>query len=578
MKRKREIGIFLKIIFSTICFLLLAYLMLIFFHNGELVSAQSGDIIFEVSDGGPAELPADGESELQLNVYLDNCNFGAPITYDSQFSLTVSTTNGQISPTFSSTFDDVFPPQLTLRAGSVPGEAVINAEATYCTPGAVFMAGVCSDMNFIDARCYGSFTVEFIEVEEVVEETQEIVAPTVALEQTEEMGEPTLEPTTEVLPTDEVENETSLASQDDLLRDLEEFLAGEGITAPTPGQIAAGGIALSTLLAGWLVLNQLSGVSAEDSLEVINAWRQGRTPTADQKPPSVVVKPASVDHQSDATIIPSKPPAPTKIPSVDNAVTIQKPPEVITADQTVISPPKQDSATIPYQPPVKPAPATVPTEDQVLQGVNDVQDLDDALKQTNKDFGNFKNSVPDSVRNSEVWKNHVEPKLNKVEELLKKGELDKARTWLDRTEELVKLRNEIDRDLDHLPSDKREAILWTERTLKALGHFASDTYQRIVVDPAKTAGGAVLPSEQAKQWNASMDELNQELSNVAQQVGELPRKAADLFTHGNMKDHAAEELNELYGERDVKVEYPDFMGRGTKKVQELWDHFIGSFK
>jgi len=552
--------------------------MLIFFHNSELVSAQSGEIIFEVSDGGTAEIPADGESELQLNVYLDNCNFGVPISADSQFSLTVSTTNGQISPTLSSTFDDVFPPQLTLRAGNVPGEAVINAEATYCPPGTVFLLGVCSDMNYIDSRCYGMFTVEFNEVEEVVEATEEIVSPTASLEQTEEMVGPTLEVTTEVLPTNEVENETSLPSQDDLLRDLEEFLAGEGVIAPTPGQIAAGGIALSTLLAGWLVLNQLSGVSAEDSLEAINAWRHGRSPAPDQKPPQTVVKPASIDNPSDVTIIPNKPPVPPRIPTTDNAVTIQRPPETMPADQTVVAPPKQDQATVPYQPPVKPTPSPVSVEDDVLRGVNDVQDLDDALKQTNKDFENFKNSVPDPVRNSEVWKTNIEPKFNKVQELLKRGELDKARTWLDRAEELVKLRNEIDRDLDHLPSDKREAILWTERTLKALGHFASDTYQRIVVDPAKNAGGAVLPSDLAKQWNANMDELNQELSNVAQQVSELPRKAADLFTHGNMKDHAAEELNELYGERDVKVEYPDFMGRGTKKVQELWDHFIGSFK
>ncbi len=69
--------------------------------------------------------------------------------------------------------------------------------------------------------------------------------------------------------------------------------------------------------------------------------------------------------------------------------------------------------------------------------------------------------------------------------MIAQGELDTSRAWLDRAEQLLELRNEIDHDLNHLPDDSREAILWTERTLSALGHIASDTYQSLVIDPAK---------------------------------------------------------------------------------------------
>jgi hypothetical protein len=121
-----------------------------------------------------------------------------------------------------------------------------------------------------------------------------------------------------------------------------------------------------------------------------------------------------------------------------------------------------------------------------------------------------------------------------------------------------------------------------------LGHFASDAYQNLVIEPAKNAGGAILPAELSEKWNEHMDELGQALSNVAQQVGELPRQGTRLLTHGNLQDQASEmmqssspviqqegqQIGELY-QRDIPVEYPDFWGRGTKKVSELWNNSLG---
>ena len=110
-----------------------------------------------------------------------------------------------------------------------------------------------------------------------------------------------------------------------------------------------------------------------------------------------------------------------------------------------------------------------------------------------------------------------------------------------------------------------------------------------MIDPAKKAGEALLPGEYAKRWNKSMDELGKALSDVGQQIGELPRKGTRLMTHGNLQDQAngmlqdsspvirqeGQEIRDLYGPRDVKVEYPDFWGKGTKKVRDLWDSSFG---
>ncbi len=212
-------------------------------------------------------------------------------------------------------------------------------------------------------------------------------------------------------------------------------------------------------------------------------------------------------------------------------------------------------------------------EDQVVRNIRDVKDIDDAVKQTREDFETLEGRIPDQVKNSEPWKNHVAPLIEEIKEFIKQGELDKVRTWLDRVENLIELREEVVSGLDHLTPDKQEAMVWTERIIKTLGHIASDTYQTVVVDPAKAAGEQLLPADLQKPWTDAMDELGQEMSNTAQEIGELPRKGAELVTHKNQLEHAPEYIKEeLYGQRDVPVEYPDFWGKGTRKVQELYDH------
>lgn len=547
------------------------------------VVANDGDAEIFVAAGEPGELPADGKSQTLLEVDLSKCRYGGvPVDPDGMFYFTANTTLGRISPTSASSLDnDEIPPLLTLTAGNIPGETTITIEVAYCPPGGVMVFGVCSDQASIDAICRGSTTYTFFEIEPAP--TAEI-EPAPTAENNQAQTNPEQAASSESSPAESDPNTDSTSSDEQpsraqLMREWEEYLAGEGIGAPTPGQVAASGIAITTLLAGWLILNQFSGISVEKSLHVISAWRHGEN-LSEVKPKSPG-KPDSTSSEQppvETTAEPAKP-----VPPVIQA----EPPASVPEAEKV----QQPAPAAPSTP--KPAkdrkPAQEGKEDRVLRGVQDAQDLDDAMKNTREGFDAFEKKVPQEVRDSEAWKKYVEPKLKKFRDMLAKTKLDKARTWLDRSKQLIKLREQINRDLDHLPSDSREAIVWTERTLKTLGHFASDTYQTMVIDPAKAAGNAVLPADLAKRFNTAMDELNKDLATVVQQIGDLPRQGTRLLTHGNLQDQAQQMIDQgdagtretgqmiqdLHGPRDVPVEYPDFWGKGTRKVRELWDSSLG---
>ncbi|MBN1267204.1 MAG: hypothetical protein JXA25_17060 [Anaerolineales bacterium] len=583
-------------------------LVILLFFGLFRVYGQSDGAVIRVAGGYPTQLPADRESQTMLEVDISGCTFGGAAAADAQYAIVATASKGRLSPTFASTLDGGdFPPLLLLESTGTPGESLIQVTISYCPADAVFVLGVCSAPGSVNNECKGSMTFTFVEEEaeatstggsywesdaHATEEAHHHTTEEVDARATEEARHHATE-TADAWGTVEAHHNNEEGSQtvsaNELYQELTDYLAGEGITAPTPGQIGASGIALATLLAGWLVLNQLSGVSTQTSLEVIENWSHGQTPPDAQLSPESTPSPPSQE-------------TPPEDPSESQQERQDQPPEQENEppDSTSLQPPgtvpeadllqdsEQDAETDqePPAPPSRPTPAQESTEDQILHNIQDVQDFDDAVKQTRKDFETFEGNIPESIRNSDIWKNNVENKIEKIKNLLAQGELDKTRTWLDRAEQLLQLRNEVEQDLNYLPSDSQEAILWTERTLRTLGHFASDTYQTLVIDPAKNAGNAVLPSELAQRWNGAMDELNQELSNVAQQVSELPRDGAQLLTHRNLQEQAQQmlqsgeqgtqemghEIQELYGPREVPVEYPDFMGRGTRKVQELWDH------
>jgi hypothetical protein len=411
------------------------------------------------------------------------------------------------------------------------------------------MMGICAAQGYENAICTGSTTVQFVSPDG---------------SQTEE------EPTAEAPGPDQTEQESPSTSQDqpkataeqldertlmvELYADLEEFLAGEGIDAPTPGQIGTSGVAIITLLAGWLVVNQMAGISAETSLDVIKAWRDGERP------------PVGAEVELPADFEDGDVGAEVELP-------VKRP-----------DPAEPDGTTVP-----KRTPAQEGVEDRLLRGIKDAQGYDDSLKKINKDLEAFEGKIPDDVKNSEAWKKHVAPKWNKAKDLAKKGELDKARTWLDRAEKLIKVREEVDRDLDHLPPDQREGIVWVERTLKTLAHVASDAYETFILKPIKAVAEKILPARGARVITKSVDELGQGISDTGQGIGELPRTGGRLFSYGKTQDNLQHTIetdkspglreeaqfhsNVLAGkDRKVKPVYPDWT-KSPRKVMGWYNDF-----
>jgi hypothetical protein len=64
-------------------------------------------------------------------------------------------------------------------------------------------------------------------------------------------------------------------STDELVRDLEEFLAGGRVRAPGAGQAAAAGTATATLIGTWVLINLLSGARLDDLLTAVSRWQGG---------------------------------------------------------------------------------------------------------------------------------------------------------------------------------------------------------------------------------------------------------------------------------------------------------------
>jgi hypothetical protein len=386
------------------------------------------------------------------------------------------------------------------------------------------------------------------------------------------------------------------SSVDDLVKNLKDWLTAGGIKETDPAKVAAGGGAAAVLLATWFIINNRAGVPMEKLEMALGRWRwaqRGSPAVGGGEPPSDVPEGGKIPAKSkkpgslpeDDKIKPgagaeAKPkPGAQKDGKVGVKAEGETPPAAQTPDAADAASPKK---------PVKPAEGES-GEEQAQRYVKDWKDIDDAVENTSKGVKEFIDKIPEGLRNSDKWKKLVEPKLKKLQDLLSKLKLDKGRTWLDRVDKLIELRKEAERDLAHLQPDAREAVIWTERTLRVLSNIATDAFKVMVTDRAKDAGNAILPKQAAEKWAKAMDELHKEMEGLGDGISLAVRRGAFNLTRGKSFGEAVDEMkrssspvirqeaqdleNIKSGPRDVPVEYPKFWERGTNKVDELWTRF-----
>jgi len=89
------------------------------------------------------------------------------------------------------------------------------------------------------------------------------------------------------------DDRTTTVSVDDLAKDLEQFLAGKGVTRTTPGKAAAGSAALSALIAAWVLVNAASGANIADLLRAVQARRRDPGASAPPGTPAATKPPAA---------------------------------------------------------------------------------------------------------------------------------------------------------------------------------------------------------------------------------------------------------------------------------------------
>ena len=362
-------------------------------------------------------------------------------------------------------------------------------------------------------------------------------------------------------PTEEPQSSPSdsdAASVDDLLRDLEEFLAGEGVEAPTAGAAAAGAAATSALLTAWVLTQLLSGSRPQDVIKALAAWREKQRVAA----PPLEQAPASPPRRAEQSIVPGR----------DQSL------------KTDLDPRSRAPAREPEVAPARPAkieqresPTRAPerAEEEARRRVATAEDYVDALEKTRKDFDAALEKVPAGLKDSEFWKNTVKPRLDEVSE---STDPEKIRKVIDELKRILdpKIRTSWDESLRHVPAERREGGVQLERALRALGDAGAAAHKRAIVDRAKQMV-QVLPPDQARAAEQVLDRHQKEVEQVAEGVSTLPRTAAERFQGGEqmnrqldqIKEGDPETYRELQDVRNVPVrpqDRPDF-GKGWRKSE-----------
>jgi hypothetical protein len=329
-----------------------------------------------------------------------------------------------------------------------------------------------------------------------------------------------------------------------LARDLEQFLAGEGVSGPSAAGAAAGGVAVSTLIGAWVLTNLAAGHRLPDLLEAVRTWRRG--------PPPPETKPGP---RAEPTEVRDPPPPPEAPPA-------QSPPPTTASA----------SASAPLMPVPEVRPAEVPAprgvEDRMRRHADDFTDYDDALNKSRKEFQTLADRLEKRFGGTEVWKQRVKPMLDRVSS---STDLSRVRGAVDRLKDLLDIRGDVDRRLSDLPPDQREAVVWLTRGLRTGGYVLSDGHKRLVIDPAKSAISAVLPKKAAAAVNRQLDEQQTGVEKVVRGVSNLPVNATENAVRASqrhqMRDYRWKDDTAGVWDRR-KVEYPDF-GKGWRKA-ERW--------
>ena len=193
--------------------------------------------------------------------------------------------------------------------------------------------------------------------------------------------------------------------------------------------------------------------------------------------------------------------------------------------------------------------------------------------------------VPDRVKDSEFWKEKVKPIVDKI---LEKTKLEKVREVVNRIDEHMDMREEVDRTLSFVDERLREGIKSIQHIMKGIGDTAMDAAEVMVYNPAAEYGKKIIEPfspELAAKWEKAVKKELQALKEVKDQVVKLPQLTARLSDKAMRRDQlrklmedakrdpmfkGMEKVSGTFKQRFEKQHEADF-GKGLEKVKPLYD-------
>jgi hypothetical protein len=288
------------------------------------------------------------------------------------------------------------------------------------------------------------------------------------------------------------------------VRDLEEFLAGEGVNGPSPEQAAAAGVAISTLIGTWVLVNLLAGARLQDLLRAVREWSSGPKPPISQveQEPVVETKPVSEQVRQKVEKVPPR------VPDVEQVKERQK--VSIPADRK---------------------PAAEGTQDRITRYAKDAKDLLDAADKSREEFDDkFMEKIPEQLKATQAWDDQVQPLLDKIEATAPEkvlGEILANRELWEETREKLKGR---------VPDDCIQAVNVLQSTIRTTVNIPMETVDKAhdalvqIIKTVLTAGQA--KPDIAERAIKAIEEHKEALHQVAEDLARLPSKAVVPATKG----------------------------------------------
>ncbi len=336
---------------------------------------------------------------------------------------------------------------------------------------------------------------------------------------------------------------SEVSSVSALTSSLESFLNSAGLSNIDPARLAVAGTGVSALIAIWMIVNYRSGVPKEKLEQALDQWRW---PKGRQLPPSSPEVEKKTPEDS-----------PKRLPEAEKIDKAANPPSSLPEEKGVDKgaqasasaqlDPIPDTAAAP--PSAVKAASGETVEQRLERLVDDTEGYREAVDKTISEVKKIFERVPKEIKESELWKQKVAPKLKKLNDLGIGSKSGKLKEFLRITKELLEVRKKVDADLSYLSREEREGVVWLERGLQGGEEVIKKIHQQFITDPAIAAAKWGLPKEQAAAVEKFLKQHQADFEKMLKGIKKLPRKFVEYGTKAQQRNQDVPKIKKMLYKR-----------------------------